>query len=443
MVESGRRGRVPGGVVSEHHLIHYISCPSPLMMVVQAASRTRRIRLGTAILVIPYYNRCAWPARSAWPTCLTGGRLEIGVRRGAFEYEFDRFGIDETIAAARAARRHGHRARPAHRGGLLVPGRDLLVRPGHRGAAPAAVALPADLRSPRVSRHDHLGHPERLQSAVDAVARAVRARAGPVTRRSGADRRSRAAVPPRFAVSRMTFVGADRRRGAGCDERDPDQPPDVHPALQEPGRREAPASPAPSRSATSSRPSSCLANLVAGSPETCVEKLRRYEALGVDHFIMYAAFGADHAATMKSLRLFAERVHAALHQLDRPGVSPMDRGASDAALPTALPLDRSRAGRRRGLWPLAARRSPAPAKPQWVVAIGEEAESPTRRPACCSPPRSTSSTSSTRWSASRATTSSPSACSPSSGKQSTRRRGASTCGRASSSTTARRSMPRT
>src|SRR5436190_19832997 len=40
----------------EHHLIHYISCPSPLMMAVKAASRTERIRLGTAILVIPYYN---------------------------------------------------------------------------------------------------------------------------------------------------------------------------------------------------------------------------------------------------------------------------------------------------------------------------------------------------------------------------------------------------
>ncbi len=55
-------------------------------------------------------------------------------------------------------------------------------------------------------------------------------------------------------------------------------------------------------------PEQLLANLVAGSPETCVEKLKRYEALGVDHYVMYASFGADHAATMKSLRLFAERV---------------------------------------------------------------------------------------------------------------------------------------
>ena len=51
-----------------------------------------------------------------------------------------------------------------------------------------------------------------------------------------------------------------------------------------------------------------LENLVAGSPDTCVEKLGRYEQLGVDHYIMYAGFLMDHTATMKSIELFAERV---------------------------------------------------------------------------------------------------------------------------------------
>jgi len=51
-----------------------------------------------------------------------------------------------------------------------------------------------------------------------------------------------------------------------------------------------------------------LANLVAGSPETCVEKVRAYEALGVSQFILYGAFGPDHSRTMASLRRFAEEV---------------------------------------------------------------------------------------------------------------------------------------
>jgi alkanesulfonate monooxygenase SsuD/methylene tetrahydromethanopterin reductase-like flavin-dependent oxidoreductase (luciferase family) len=55
-------------------------------------------------------------------------------------------------------------------------------------------------------------------------------------------------------------------------------------------------------------PEQLLANLVAGSPATCVEKLSAYEALGVSQFIVYAAFGPDHGCTMASLRRFAEEV---------------------------------------------------------------------------------------------------------------------------------------
>ncbi|HMB85000.1 MAG TPA: hypothetical protein VKS62_01320, partial [Methylomirabilota bacterium] len=51
-----------------------------------------------------------------------------------------------------------------------------------------------------------------------------------------------------------------------------------------------------------------LANLVAGSPDTCVEKVRAYEALGVSQFILYGAFGPAHSRTMASLRRFAEEV---------------------------------------------------------------------------------------------------------------------------------------
>jgi hypothetical protein len=36
--------------------------------------------------------------------------------------------------------------------------------------------------------------------------------------------------------------------------------------------------------------------------------VRAYEQLGVDQFILYGAFGPDHAGTMASLRRFAEDV---------------------------------------------------------------------------------------------------------------------------------------
>ena len=46
---------------AEHHFSNYCLCASPLMMVAHCASITKKIRLGTAVVVLPLYN----PARLA------------------------------------------------------------------------------------------------------------------------------------------------------------------------------------------------------------------------------------------------------------------------------------------------------------------------------------------------------------------------------------------
>ena len=45
-----------------------------------------------------------------------------------------------------------------------------------------------------------------------------------------------------------------------------------------------------------------------GNPETVIEKLRRYEALGVDDFIYYASMGLDLKNQKRSLQLFCDEV---------------------------------------------------------------------------------------------------------------------------------------
>ena len=49
-------------------------------------------------------------------------------------------------------------------------------------------------------------------------------------------------------------------------------------------------------------------NLMFGSPERVIEKLKKYEALGVNEFIYYASMGLDHASQQKSLRMFVNEV---------------------------------------------------------------------------------------------------------------------------------------
>jgi alkanesulfonate monooxygenase SsuD/methylene tetrahydromethanopterin reductase-like flavin-dependent oxidoreductase (luciferase family) len=50
------------------------------------------------------------------------------------------------------------------------------------------------------------------------------------------------------------------------------------------------------------------ANLLFGSPDQAIEKLKRYQNLGVDSFIYYASMGLEHAEQIKSLELFCDKV---------------------------------------------------------------------------------------------------------------------------------------
>lgn len=80
--------------LAELHFFKMFSImPSPLMVAVAAAQRTRRIRLGTAVTLLPFHHplRAAEDAASA--DILTGGRLDYGVGRGTIAVHFQGFGV--------------------------------------------------------------------------------------------------------------------------------------------------------------------------------------------------------------------------------------------------------------------------------------------------------------------------------------------------------------
>src|SRR6266571_2806749 len=79
---------------AEHHFSNYCLCASPLMMVAHCASITRRIRLGTAVVVLPLYNPARLAAEIATADALSNGRLMLGIGAGYQPYEFERFGTD-------------------------------------------------------------------------------------------------------------------------------------------------------------------------------------------------------------------------------------------------------------------------------------------------------------------------------------------------------------
>ncbi len=79
---------------AEHHFNNYSLSPSPLMMVAHAAGKTERIRLGTAVCILPLYQPLRFLAEVGFADIVTNGRLELGIGSGYQDFEFQRFGTN-------------------------------------------------------------------------------------------------------------------------------------------------------------------------------------------------------------------------------------------------------------------------------------------------------------------------------------------------------------
>jgi len=70
-----------GITVTEHHA-PLMTCPSPHLLLAAAAVRTSRIRLGTAVTVLPLYSPLRVAEEAGMLDLLSGGRFELGLGRG-------------------------------------------------------------------------------------------------------------------------------------------------------------------------------------------------------------------------------------------------------------------------------------------------------------------------------------------------------------------------
>ena len=79
--------------LAEHHFSNYGYCPNPLTLAVKVSSVTKSVRIGTAVLVLPFWHPLRLAEEIAMADVLTEGRLDVGVARGYQRYEFDRLGL--------------------------------------------------------------------------------------------------------------------------------------------------------------------------------------------------------------------------------------------------------------------------------------------------------------------------------------------------------------
>ena len=79
---------------AEHHFSTYGYLSRPLMMAVHLANHTSRIRVGSAVVVLPLHHPLIVAEEIATADLLSGGRLDVGLGRGYQPYEFERLGHD-------------------------------------------------------------------------------------------------------------------------------------------------------------------------------------------------------------------------------------------------------------------------------------------------------------------------------------------------------------
>lgn len=87
--------------VVEHHFTGLGQISATLSFLAYLAARTSRIRLGTAVTVLPWHNPVLLAEQIATLDVLSGGRADIGVGKGYRNYEFEGFNMPPAEAAQR------------------------------------------------------------------------------------------------------------------------------------------------------------------------------------------------------------------------------------------------------------------------------------------------------------------------------------------------------
>jgi alkanesulfonate monooxygenase SsuD/methylene tetrahydromethanopterin reductase-like flavin-dependent oxidoreductase (luciferase family) len=292
--------------IPEHHFLNTLVHPSPLLTAVRVASVTKRIPIQTAVLVLPLHDMRMLAGEIAQADCLTDGRIQVGVGRGAFRYEFDRFGVPMEEARERFddslqllikllseenvswdSRFYKFDALTITPRPVQKPHPPIWIAAMHEQSIGWAVSngypvMTTPLRDPFAAA--------RMQA--DAFVKA-RTQAGPF------------AAGLRMSMLRNAYVGtdeADIREKVRFGLQKQRQFANVFNTPGEVDRGKIKLLDVPITEEEIAN------NIIIGSPQQCVDKLARYEALGIDNLMLNMNFGASHRDVMRSLELFATRV---------------------------------------------------------------------------------------------------------------------------------------
>jgi alkanesulfonate monooxygenase SsuD/methylene tetrahydromethanopterin reductase-like flavin-dependent oxidoreductase (luciferase family) len=296
--------------LAEHHFSTYGYVSRPAQLASFLAAKTSRIRVGTAVIVVPLHHPLVVAEEIATLDLVSGGRLDVGLGRGYQHYEFERFGLELESGRARWEESidiilKAFEGRPFSYAGKLFK-------------IPETTVFPQPVQKPRPPIWITAQSPDSVEGAVRRGFNVLTGGFGVPLERMAEFRRLfdrvvaevKPPAPLKVGVQRAVYVTeslADAR--AAAEEARWNMRVTLslrnHYERVEHGR--AVAVPAPKEPDVDDLLDRFL---VIGTPDTVIRQITRIrEAVGITHFNCSFWFGdLEHARVLRSMELFSREV---------------------------------------------------------------------------------------------------------------------------------------
>jgi luciferase family oxidoreductase group 1 len=296
--------------LAEHHFSTYGYLSRPAQLATYIAAKTTRIRVGTAVIVVPLHHPLVVAEEIATLDLVSGGRLDVGLGRGYQHYEFERFGLALDSGRARWEESidiilKAFDGRPFSYDGKLFK-------------IPETTVFPQPLQRPRPPIWITAQSPDSVEAAVRRGFNVLTGGFGVPIERMAEFRRLfdrvvaevKPAEPLKVGVQRAVYVtdsDADARDAAEHARWNMRVTLSLRNHYERVENGRAIAVPAPKEPDVDDLLDRFL---VIGTPDTCIRQIKRIrEDVGITHFNCSFWFGdLEHARVLRSMELFAGEV---------------------------------------------------------------------------------------------------------------------------------------
>jgi alkanesulfonate monooxygenase SsuD/methylene tetrahydromethanopterin reductase-like flavin-dependent oxidoreductase (luciferase family) len=314
MVQMAEAGGFEIAWAAEHHAIEMTIAPGVFQMLAWWGAHTDRIRLGTAVAVAPYWHPIRLAGEVGMLDLVTDGRVEFGLGCGAYQREFDRMkpGLKaqdsvaymfEMLPVLKALWRGDHAYDGTHWSfptstscpkPVQQPHPRIWIAARNAVSVDWAVANGCNIMSWALSRpfSEVEAYKQRFEEAFAKAPKGTRRPIFLTMRHTAVYARQDEWQPYVRSLQRVAaqFENLFRQLGAVTNG----FPEEIDLKTIE--------------NRVEYDPNMLRTNLMFGTPDEVIAKLRRYEALGVDNFVYYASYGLPMDLQKRSLKLFIEEV---------------------------------------------------------------------------------------------------------------------------------------